>query len=208
MASRSKSTPQWLNSSGENQDLDNIISQINTTLTNLQNNKADKAGWGGNRLIYSNSSGNLAALSSTLTGSRVMVTDSSGLPSVSTITAAKLGYLTDVTGNIQAQLGTKENVSAANFYVCYINPTSASGSPETLQWSGSPGNYSCLIPQSKHGKGKRANYSNYFPRVKTYSLVSGNQWEETYDSPTIDISTGNVTVYSNLNTPKYLVVIW
>lgn len=208
MASRSKSTPQWLNSSGGNQDLDNIISQINTTLTNLQNNKADKAGWGGNRLIYSNSSGNLAALSSTLDGSRVMVTDGNGLPSVSAITTTKLGYLTDVTSNIQAQLGTKENVSAANFYVCYVNTTPASGSPETLQWSGSSGNYSCLITQAKHGKGKRANYSNYFPRVKTYSLVSGNQWEETYDSPTIDISTGNVTVYSNLNTPKYLVVIW
>lgn len=208
MASRSKSTPQWLNSSNGNQDLDNIISQINTTLTNLQSNKANKAGWGGNRLIYSNSSGNLTALSSTLAGSRVMVTDGSGLPSVSAITTTKLGYLTDVTSNIQAQLGTKENVSAANFYVCYINPSAASGSPETFQWSGSSGNYSYTIPQSKHGKGKRANYSNYFPRVKTYSLVSGNQWEETYDSPVIDISTGNVTVYSKVNTPKYMVIIW
>lgn len=208
MASRSKSTPQWLNSSGGNQDLDNIINQINTTLTNLQNNKADKAGWGGNRLIYSNSSGNLAALGSTLAGSRVMVTDGNGLPSASAITTTKLGYLTDVTSNIQAQLGTKENVSDANFYVCYINTTAASGSPETFKWSGSSGNYSYTIPQSKHGKGKRANYSNYFPRVKTYSLVSGNQWEETYDSPAIDISTGNVTVYSNVNTPKYMVIIW
>lgn len=208
MASRSKSTPQWLNSSNGNQDLDNIISQINTTLTNLQSNKANKAGWGGNRLIYSNSSGNLTALDSTLAGSRVMVTDGSGLPSVSAITTTKLGYLTDVTSNIQAQLGTKENVSAANFYVCYINTSAASGSPETFQWSGSSGNYSYTIPQSKHGKGKRANYSNYFPRVKTYSLVSGNQWEETYDSPVIDISTGNVTVYSNVNTPKYMVIIW
>lgn len=208
MASRSKSTPQWLNSSGGNQDLDGIISQINTTLTSLKNNKADKAGWGGNRLIYSNSSGNLAALGSTLAGSRVMVTDGNGLPSASAITTTKLGYLTDVTSNIQAQLGTKENVSDANFYVCYINTTASSGSPETFKWSGSSGNYSYTIPQSKHRKGKRANYSNYFPRVKTYSLVSGNQWEETYDSPAIDISTGNVTVYSNVNTPKYMVIIW
>lgn len=120
MASRSKSTPQWLNSLGENQDLDDII----------------------------------------------------------------------------------------NFYVCYIDTAASSGSPETFQWSGSPGNYSCTIPQSKHGKGKRENYSNYFPRVKTYSFVSGNQWEETYDSPAIDISTGNVTVYSNANTPRYLIIIW
>lgn len=208
MASRSKSTPQWLNSSGGNQDLDGIISQINTTLTSLKNNKADKAGWGGNRLIYSNSSGNLAALGSTLAGSRVMVTDGNGLPSASAITTTKLGYLTDVTSNIQAQLGTKENVSDANFYVCYIDTTASSGSPETFSWSGSSGNYSYTIPQSKHGKGRRSNYSNYFPRVKTYSLVSGNQWEETYDSPAIDISTGNVTVYSNVNTPKYMVIIW
>lgn len=209
MASRSKSTPQWLNSSGENEDLDNIISEINTTLTSLKNNKANKAGWGGNRLIYSDLSGNLAALGSTLPGSKVMVTDGSGLPSASSITTTKLGYLTDVTSNIQAQLGTKENVSDANFYVCYIVDTPASsGSPETFQWTGSPGNYSYTIPRSKHGKGKRANYSNYFPRVKTYSLVSGNQWEETYDSSAIDISTGNVTVYSNANTPKYMIIIW
>lgn len=208
MASRSKSTPQWLDSSGGNQDLDNILSEINTKLTNLQNNKADKAGWGGNRLIYSNSSGNLAALGSQLASSRVMVTDGNGLPSVSAITTTKLGYLTDVTSNIQAQLATKENVLAANFYVCYINTTASGGSPETFGWNGSSGNFSYTIPQSKHGKGKRANYPNYFPRVKTYSLVSGNQWEETYDSPAIDISTGNVTVYSNLNTPKYMVIIW
>lgn len=127
MASRSKSTPQWLNSLGGNQDLDDIINQINTTLS---------------------------------------------------------------------------------FYVCYIDTTASGGSPETFQWSGSPGNFSYTIPQSKHGKGKGANYSNYFPRVKTYSFVSGNQWEETYDSPAIDISTGNVTVYSNANTPRYLVIIW
>lgn len=208
MASRSKSTPQWLNSSGGNKDLDDILSQINNTLTNLQNNKADKAGWGGNRLIYSNSSGNLAALGSTLTGSRVMVTDESGLPSVSAITTTKLGYLTDVNSNIQAQLETKEDVSDANFYVCYISTAASSGSPQTFKWNGSVGNFYYTIPQTTHGKGKRANYSNYFPRVKTYSLVSGNQWEETYDSPAIDISTGNVTVYSNANTPKYMVIIW
>ena len=162
MASRSKSTPQWLNSSGGNQDLDSILSQINTDLTKLKNDKADKAGWGGNRLIYSNSSGNLAALGSQLDGSRVIVTDGNGLPSASPITTTKLGYLTDVTSNIQAQLGTKENVSDANFYVCYINTTAASGSPETFGWNGSSGNFSYTIPQSKHGKGKRANYTNYF----------------------------------------------
>lgn len=213
MASRSKSTPQWLNSSGGNQDLDNIISQINTTLTSLENNKADKAGWGGNRLIYSNSSGNLAALGSTLAGSRVMVTDENGLPSVSSITTIKLGYLTDVLGNIQAQLDAKEGTYDATPYVCYIDTTASSGplpsgSPKTFKWLGSSGNYSFTIIWSEHHKGGRKKYSNRFPRVKTYSLVSGDQWEETYDSSVIDISTGNVTVYSNANSPKYMVIIW
>ena len=52
-------------------------------------------------------------------------------------------------------------------------------------WSGSAGNYSYSIPAATHKRGTR-------PRVHTY--VDG---EETYDSPKIDWTTGNVTVYSN-----------
>jgi hypothetical protein len=55
----------------------------------------------------------------------------------------------------------------------------------TNSWSGSAGNYSYSIPAATHERGTR-------PRVHTY--VNG---EETYDSPKIDWTTGNVTVYSN-----------
>lgn len=56
----------------------------------------------------------------------------------------------------------------------------------TSSWSGSAGNYSYSIPATTHKRGTR-------PRVHTY--VDG---EETYDSPKIDWTTGNVTVYSNV----------
>ena len=56
----------------------------------------------------------------------------------------------------------------------------------TSSWSGSAGNYSYSIPAATHKRGTR-------PRVHTY--VNG---EETYDSPKIDWTTGNVTVYSNV----------
>lgn len=55
----------------------------------------------------------------------------------------------------------------------------------TNSWTGSAGNYSYSIPAATHKRGTR-------PRVHTY--VDG---EETYDSPKIDWTTGNVTVYSN-----------
>lgn len=52
-------------------------------------------------------------------------------------------------------------------------------------WSGSAGNYTYSIAATTHNRGTR-------PRVHTY--VDG---DETYDSPTIDWSTGNVTLHSN-----------
>lgn len=55
----------------------------------------------------------------------------------------------------------------------------------TSSWTGSGDNYSYSIPAATHKRGTR-------PRVHTY--VDG---EETYDSPKIDWTTGNVTVYSN-----------
>ena len=56
----------------------------------------------------------------------------------------------------------------------------------TSSWSGSFGNYSYSILAATHKRGTR-------PRVHTY--VNG---EETYDSPKIDWSTGNVTIYSKV----------
>lgn len=55
----------------------------------------------------------------------------------------------------------------------------------TSSWSGTSGNYLYSIPATLHKRGTR-------PRVHTY--VNG---EETYDSPKIDWTTGNVTLYSN-----------
>lgn len=55
----------------------------------------------------------------------------------------------------------------------------------TSSWSGSAGDYTYSIAATTHNRGTR-------PRVHTY--VNG---EETYDSPTIDWSTGNVTLHSN-----------
>ena len=61
---------------------------------------------------------------------------------------------------------------------CEVNLTTSS-------WSGSSGNYSYVITAESHKRGIR-------PRVHTY--VDG---EETYDSPKIDWTTGDVTVYSS-----------
>lgn len=61
---------------------------------------------------------------------------------------------------------------------CEVNLTTSS-------WTGSAGNYSYSIPAAIHNRGTR-------PRVHTYA-----DGEETYDSPKIDWTTGNVTVYSN-----------
>lgn len=55
----------------------------------------------------------------------------------------------------------------------------------TSSWTGSGCNYSYSIPAATHKRGTR-------PRVHTY--VDG---EETYDSPKIDWTTGNVTLHSN-----------
>ena len=55
----------------------------------------------------------------------------------------------------------------------------------TSGWTGSAGDYTYSIAATTHKRGTR-------PRVHTY--VDG---EETYDSPTIDWSTGNVTLHSN-----------
>lgn len=49
-----------------------------------------------------------------LTASRALVSNSSGKVAVSSITSTKLGYLTDVTSNIQAQLDSKAKIQLVN----------------------------------------------------------------------------------------------
>ena len=51
--------------------------------------------------------------SSDLTASRALVSNSSGKVAVSSITSTKLGYLTDVTSNIQAQINAKAGTAVA-----------------------------------------------------------------------------------------------
>lgn len=60
----------------------------------------------------------------------------------------------------------------------------------TSGWSGSAGNYYKTITAATHGKGTR-------PQVETWTLVSGTNYEQTYDSPQVNMSNGDVTVYSN-----------
>lgn len=78
------------------------------------------------------------------------------------------------------------------------------------QWitNGSDG-YKYIINAATHGKGLT-------PQVRTFSFVPNltNQagettglWEETYDSPQINVTDGTVTVYSNRKTPAFRVEI-
>lgn len=93
------------------------------------------------------------------------------------------------------------------------------------------GGYECSIPFTTHQKGyiwrtlssgegqleypvegqelsDEAPTNLIIPRVKTYSQVEDGDYEETYDSAKININDGTVTVYSNINDPAYLVVIY
>ena len=60
---------------------------------------------------------------SNLTASRALVSNSSGKIGVSSITATKLGYLTDVTSNIQAQINAKQGTVLSGT----ADPTAADG---------------------------------------------------------------------------------
>lgn len=58
-----------------------------------------------------------------LTANRVLVTDGSGNHGVSSITDTKLGYLTDVTSNLQAQIDGKQPVDATLTALAGLNTT-------------------------------------------------------------------------------------
>lgn len=80
--------------------LSGAITTTNTGVTTL----------GASVVVNSNISASAGIVMSkleTLTASRVAVTDASGIIITSSITTTKLGYLTDVTSNIQAQLDSK-----------------------------------------------------------------------------------------------------
>lgn len=69
----------------------------------------------GNRVIVSTSSGMIEH--SAITPSMALISSGAGLPIASSISGTKLGYLTDVTSNIQAQIDSK----AANFTILPIS---------------------------------------------------------------------------------------
>lgn len=64
----------------------------------------------------------------------------------------------------------------------------------------SAGGYKFSISAATHGKG-------LYPMVKTYThAASTDSWEETYDSPEFNSTTGNVVIYSNVNDPLLVVI--
>lgn len=106
---------------------------------------------------------------------------------------------------------------------------------ETKAWSTNQNEESafyCDIPWAEHRKGYIKSTGNYYPdeagwdadkalivpQVKTYSLGTGPsfgkplagsvKFQEVYDSAIINVHTGEVTIYSDLNTPAYLVLIY
>lgn len=106
------------------------------------------------------------------------------------------GEITDVQNQVTSNknsidtLVTKVTILESEMDIAQADITQLKGYYEvdltTSSWSGNSGNYWYGIPATTHKRGTR-------PRVHTY--VNG---EETYDSPKIDWSTGNVTIYSNV----------
>ena len=86
--------------------------------------------------------------------------------------------LTTRVGTLETEMNTAQ-ADITNLQSCYETNLT------TESWLGSTGNYNFSIPATTHKRGIR-------PRVHTY--VDG---EETYDSPEIDFTTGDVIVYSN-----------
>lgn len=78
-------------------------------------------------------------VSSNLTASRALVSNSSGKVAVSSITSTKLGYLTDVTSNIQAQLNNKQATLVSGTNIKTINNQSILGSGNITISGGSGG---------------------------------------------------------------------
>ena len=64
--------------------------------------------------------------SSNLTANRALISNNSGKIAVSSITSTKLGYLTDVTSNIQAQLNSKAGAVVGSI-IAYAGTTIPSG---------------------------------------------------------------------------------
>lgn len=73
---------------------------------------------------------------SNLTASRALISNSSGKIAVSSITSTKLGYLSDVTSNIQAQINAKPSVSSVIGFPDYANATDLAKENGTIATDG------------------------------------------------------------------------
>ena len=78
---------------------------ISDGTTNKTVTTTEKNTWNGKQNTITG--GATTITSNNLTASRALVSDSNGKVAVSSITSTKLGYLTDVTSNIQAQINSK-----------------------------------------------------------------------------------------------------
>jgi hypothetical protein len=88
-----------------------IVDSHIATAANI--NRAKLAQGTANRLTYNDANGFLADLPA-ITASRVLVSDSNGLPVASGTTATELGYVSGVTSSIQTQLDDKANKTLSN----------------------------------------------------------------------------------------------
>jgi hypothetical protein len=61
--------------------------------------------------------------------------------------------------------------------------------------------YKFIITSTTHGKGT-------YPAVRMYSGFGSdvNEWQESYYSPIVNISTGDITVYSNTNIDQLIII--
>ena len=135
-----------------------------------------------------------------------------------------------------AQGANFSSSTAGRPFICMI--TNSTDSPlkdffsadEYKKWeSSTSATYQAVIKYTSHKKGFIRSESGFYPdeigweastakalivpQVKTYSLLgtasAGNiTFEEVYDSATINVQTGDVTLYSDLDTPAYLVLIY
>lgn len=81
--------------------LDGVTSNVQTQLTNLSNTKQNNITGAASTITTSN-----------LTTNRALISDGSGKVAVSAITSTELGYLDNVTSNIQTQLNTKYDANS------------------------------------------------------------------------------------------------
>lgn len=104
-----------------------------------------------------------------LTASRALVSDGSGHPAVSAVTATELGYLDGVTGNVQAQLNGKAASSHSHSYL----PLSGGTLTGAVTHNAKNNRYSCSGGSWINGK-TAANVPIVFP---TASETDGSRYD-------------------------------